>query len=185
MPEEIVVRHCSPTLAGLKTGSLFSCCYASEEEMRADVRLWNQMLVPKGLRVLPLRYQEGRALIYIYRPCRLDGDLADPMAAGLLTDRGYPCGNADQCIVRLIEKLKEQAEFPHEIGLFLGYPPVDVLGFIQNRAQRCKCVGDWKVYGDERKARKLFNQYRKCTAVYCDLLKKGKSVEQLTVPTRS
>ena len=25
-------------------------------------------------------------------------------------------------------------EFPHDIGLFLGYPPEDVLGFITNKA---------------------------------------------------
>ena len=25
MPDEMVIRHCAPTLASLKTGSLFSC----------------------------------------------------------------------------------------------------------------------------------------------------------------
>lgn len=185
MPEEMVVRHCSPTLAGLKTGSLFACRFVSEEEMRADVRVWNQMLVPKGLRVLPLRYEEGRALIYIYRPRRLVGDLSDPTAEQVLSDRGYPCGDADRCIVKLVEKLKQTGEFPHEIGLFLGYPPDDVLGFILHGAKCYKCVGDWKVYSDEQRAQKLFRQYRKCTDAYCEQLAKGKSVAQLTVTTPS
>ena len=37
---------------------------------------------------------------------------------------------------RLIKRLNEDAEFPHEIGLFPGYPPEDVRGFIENRAER-------------------------------------------------
>ena len=27
MPEELMIRHCAPTLAGLKTASLFACPY--------------------------------------------------------------------------------------------------------------------------------------------------------------
>ena len=112
MPEEMVIRHCSPTLAGLKTGSLFSCRYETEEALREDVRAMNRLLVPKGLRVLSLRYREGLALIYLYRPDRLDRDLTAPAAARLLEERGYPCGNADLCVVKLLHQLRERREFP-------------------------------------------------------------------------
>ena len=33
MSEETVVRQCAPTLAGIKTGSLFPCPYDSREEL--------------------------------------------------------------------------------------------------------------------------------------------------------
>lgn len=72
-------------------------------------------------------------------------------------------------------------EFPHEIGLFLGYPPEDVCGFIENRAGGYKCVGEWKVYGDADKAKEIFAKYRKCTEVYCAQFAQGKSIERLTV----
>ena len=36
----------------------------------------------------------------------------------------------------------------------LGYPAEDVQGFIENETKECKCVGCWKVYGDEEKAKK-------------------------------
>lgn len=176
-----MIRHCSPTLAGLKTGSLFSCRYETEEEVRQDVRAMNRLLVPKGLRVLCLRYRAGLALIYLYRPDCLYRDLNDPTAAHLLADRGYPCANADRCVVALVEKLHECNEFPHEIGLFLGYPPVDVEGFIDHGAKDFKCVGDWKVYGDEEQARQTFARYRACTECYHAQWCSGKSVEQLTV----
>lgn len=63
MPEEMLVKHCSPTLAGMKTGNLFVCGYSSEDEMRDSVRIWNGTLSCKGVRILPLRYHDGKALI--------------------------------------------------------------------------------------------------------------------------
>ena len=38
MSEELWVRHCSPTLAGIKTGSLLMLPFESEGEMRRDVQ---------------------------------------------------------------------------------------------------------------------------------------------------
>ena len=51
MSEEMFVRQCAPTLAGVKTGSLFSCPYDTREGMTEDVRRLNRVLVPKGLRL--------------------------------------------------------------------------------------------------------------------------------------
>ena len=73
MSDQYLVRHCAPTLAGLKTGSLFTCPYGSREELFRSIRRMNQRLLPKGLRVLPLRCSEHKALIYIYRPRSLPG----------------------------------------------------------------------------------------------------------------
>lgn len=83
-----MIRHGSPTLAGLKTGSLFTCPFAGGQAMRECLRCWNHTLAAKGLRVLPLRWQGGRALIYLYRPARLARDLQRPEARALLAPRG-------------------------------------------------------------------------------------------------
>lgn len=63
----------------------------------------------------------------------------------------------------------------------MGYPPEDVIGFIENKASGCKTAGCWKVYGDEDAAKKIFKKYKKCTDIYCDKYKKGRSIERLTV----
>lgn len=181
MSEEIIVRHCSPTLAGIKTGNLFSCSFADAGEMRDSVRYWNRLFKDKGLRVVPLRFSGNRALVYVYRISQLCRDLKDETACCLLKERGYETEMPKRCIVRLMKKLGEREEFPHEIGLFLGYPPEDVRGFIENRAQGCKLVGCWKVYGDEKNAQKTFAKYKKCTDVYTARFAKGTSVDRLTV----
>lgn len=181
MSEEIIVKYCSPTLAGLKTGNMFSCIFSNATKMRESVRRWNQLLRKKGLRVLPLRYCNHRALIYVYRPSYLSRDLQHEIAHRLLKERGYGMKTPEHCIVHLVQRMQEYEEFPHEVGLFLGYPPEDVQGFIDNNAKDCKCVGCWKVYNDEEKAKKLFKQYKKCTDIYCAQFAQGKSIERLTV----
>lgn len=180
MSEECLVRHCAPTLAGIKTASLFTYPYESREQLTEAVRGMNKRLQPKGLRVLPLRYSGKRGLIYLYRPKKLCADLSDETAVRILETCGYHTGSCEKCVGKLARKLRSQPDFPHEIGLFLGYPPEDVCGFMDNSAC-CKCVGCWKVYGDEEAAKKKFAQYKKCTRVYCDQWAKGKDIERLTV----
>ena len=75
MSGEVMVRHCSPTLAGLKTGSMFSYPFANNSDLYDSVRYWNRLFTGKGLRVLPLCHRDGRALIYVFRPQKLCQDL--------------------------------------------------------------------------------------------------------------
>ena len=147
MSEDLVIRHCSPTLAGIKTGNLFSCDCPCRKELTKALSGLNRKLVPRGIRILPLRVCRGRALIYAYRPHALESDLADQHARELLLQYGYTPENLNACVLHLIRRIRTADEFPHEIGLFLSYPPEDVLGFIHNKACNHKCLGCWKVYG--------------------------------------
>lgn len=181
MSDELVIKHCSPTLAGLKTANMFSCPYNSQAELKESVRKLNKILSIKGLRVLTLRKTEQNALIYIYRPKKLKADLSNGSAVQKLQNIGYNCKKPEKCICRLIDKLKDSEGFPHEIGFFLGYPPEDVLGFMENGAEKHKCIGCWKVYGDEKQAKKTFAKYKKCTSTFYNQWQNGTSIERLTV----
>lgn len=181
MSEDYIIRNCAPTLAGLKTASMFTCPFESRAKLLDSIRHLNKRLGPKGLRVLPLRFSASKALIYLYRPAMLSSDLSHDTAVRLLQEQGYDPANCQQCVVKLVQKLRRQEDFPHEIGLFLGYPPEDVCGFIEQGPDCCKCTGCWKVYGDEDAARKKFAQFKTCTRVYYDLWAKGNDIERLTV----
>ena len=183
MSEVLLIRHCSPTLAGLKTGSLFPASFGSEGEMRRDLQDFNRRFRDKGVRIVPLRYSGGRALLYLYRPGRLERDLRHETARSLLERYGYAPMLPGRCVSCLRQKMQADGAFPHEVGLFLGYPPEDVRGFIENRAQNYKLAGDWKVYGDADRARRIFTQYKICTQCYCKALDAGVSLRQLAVAT--
>ena len=181
MSEENVVRLCAPTLAGIKTGSLFPCPYENRETLLMEIRQYNQVLVPKGLCLLPLRFTDKSALLYLYRPRDLERDLQDQLAAEILRHAGYVCGSSEQCLMKLIERLRAYDEFPHEIGLFLSYPPEDVKGFIEHHAADFKYAGLWKVYGDEKRAKAMFEKFKKCTDIYCRMWQAGVSLDRLAV----
>ncbi len=179
MSEEMIIKHCSPTLAGIKTGNMFSCYFENEEDMRDSLREFNKDLVKKGLRALPLRHRANRALIYVFRPDFLKQDLCDSNACRILKDRGYKCHNPERCVAHLIKRIGEMDDFPHEVGLFLGYPPEDVLGFIEK--EFCKYVGLWRVYSDVARAQKLFDMYQECTNDFYCRWCAGDTLEKLAV----
>lgn len=181
MSDELFVRNCAPTLAGIKTGCMFSCAYEERSAVIRSLRRMNHRLKAKGLRVVPLRFSQRKVLVYVYRPRRLSADLSDAQARSVLECCGYHSGSCEQCVVQLARRVRHQEAFPHEIGLFLGYPPEDVRGFMEKGPDGAKCTGFWRVYGDAEAAEKKFAQYRKCNRIYRDQWAKGKDIERLTV----
>ena len=208
MSEDLIVRHCAPTLAGLKTGNMFTATFASKAQLDSEVLHLNQILADKGLRVTVLRIAchaiqsksrsknrskcssthcgKGciRALIYIYRPGKLQSDLDAEEAKDILLRFGYEESSLDGCISKLADRIYECDEFPHEVGLFLGYPPEDVKGFIELGGRNSKASGYWKVYGDVDRAQKQFERFSKCTGVYLECLGRGLPITKLAVNTK-
>jgi len=181
LSEELIIRSAAPTLAGLKTGSLFPCRFDSREQFTGDIRRLNRRLGRKGLRLLPLRLTDDGALLYLYRPACLQRDLENAEARKILTRAGYDDFRPGRCLPRLLARFRGSGEFPHEIGLFLSYPPEDVRGFIENKGRHCKCVGCWKVYGDAEQARRRFESYHTCIDRYCRQYAMGVSMDDLSV----
>ena len=69
------------------------------------------------------------------------------------------------------------SEFPHEIGLFLGYPLTDVKGFINSADY--KYIGYWKVYSHVPQTLCTFDRYKKCTQELKRRFCQGERIEQL------
>ena len=179
MSEQFLVQCSAPTLAGLKTGNLFNCEYESKLQVIAELQDLNRRLSPSGIFIIPLRYSERRVLLYLFRPQWLDRDLQDSLASSILRKEGYPQGKWMVCVHELIRRLNSQPEFPHEIGLFLGYPPEDVSGFIENKGKDSKMTGCWKVYGDVEFARRKFSDFKQCTAEFTEKSRSGVKLEHL------
>lgn len=181
MLDRFLIEHCAPTLAGVKTANLFTCPFYSDEALSRLLHEQNSLLNRFGVSLDVLQKKGGRALIYVYRICSLSSDLSRSEARAILQDYGYADLSPDACLIRLKERFREQNGFPHEIGLFLGYPPKDVSGFIKNSGQNYMCAGCWKVYGDVCTAQCCFTRYAQCRKHYMRQFASGKTVAQLTV----
>lgn len=181
MLEWIMIEHCAPTLAGLKTAGLINYRFLSEEVLGREVEEENQKLNKKGVFLDILKKKNQQALVYVYRRDRLAEDLKKKGVAEELLQYGYTEHGPNACLQHLKKRLDHMECFPHEIGLFLGYPLEDVRGFIEHKGKDCKCCGAWKVYCNEYEAVRLFEKFRKCTELYLQLYANGRTVMQLTV----
>ena len=182
--EGVLVRQCAPTLAGLKPGSIFCFKHPSLEISRQKVRQWNERLIPLGLTVQILLERPGSnsAIVYVYRRSHLEQLLADPACRGFLQNAGYADTDLDGLLAQLSHRLETQLEFPHEIGVFLGYPLRDVICFIENHGRNFTCCGFWKSYGDPAEMQACFARYRRCIQTYVAMFEQGIPIEWLAVP---
>jgi len=182
MLERAIIDHASPTLAGLKLGNLFN--HAMGEDFPAEYTALRGLLQSRGVTMTILRVAHGKALIYLYRAGELEKTLGCEGVRRLLCACGYRSFDMDGALDTLRGRLNDLDGFPHEIGVFLGYPLEDVLGFIENGGRNCLSCGCWKVYSNECEALKAFERYEKCKAVYQRLFASGCPLTRLTVAAR-
>lgn len=182
--EAVLVRQCAPTLAGMKPGSIFCFNHSPLEVSRQKVCQWNKQLAPFGLTVQILLERPGSSsvIVFVYRHDRLEQMLSDDAYQSFLAEAGYERTNLDGLLEQLSYRLRTQPEFPHEIGVFLGYPLRDVIGFIENHGRNFTCCGFWKSYGDPAEMQVCFACYRRCIQTYVAMFEQGIPLERLAVP---
>ena len=182
--EAVLVRQCAPTLAGMKPGSIFCFNHSPLEVSRQKVCQWNKQLAPFGLTVQILleRPGSGSVIVFVYRHDCLEQMLSDDAYQRFLAEAGYERTNLDGLLEQLAQRLRTQPEFPHEIGVFLGYPLRDVIGFIENHGRNFTCCGFWKSYGNPAEMQVCFACYRRCIQTYVAMFEQGIPIERLAVP---
>ena len=183
MLERAIIDHAAPTLARLKLGNLFN--HPMGEGFAGEFAALRGLLLEKGVTMTILKTSGGKALIYLYRAGELERVLSDPGVRRLLMTCGYSRFDVAGALDTLKARLNGVDAFPHEIGVFLGYPLEDVLGFIENGGRNCLSCGCWKVYSNECAALKSFARYEKCKAVYQRLFASGCPLTRLTVAART
>ena len=115
----------------------------------------------------------------VYSEKLLKKRLADNAVRSVLAKYGYPEKySLEECLDRLSKRIRESDIFPHEIGVFLGYPVEDVEGFIENKGENFKLCGAWKVYGSVENAKRTFANYDKCRTFLCNKLNEGADIYQ-------
>ena len=177
--EKSLASFCAPTLAGIKPASLMACQKRQHPQIDAELAYYNRLLHQQQFCFERLFAYENHDLIFVYKTDLLLQHLQKPAITQLLLRHGYPLQRGlPGILAALKEKFRQQQGFPHEIGLFLGYPPEDVLGFIQHHGENYKCCGYWKVYSDVQRAQKIFQQYHRYKAYFCTSIQKGISIRE-------
>ena len=180
--EQLMGFHAAPLLVGLRPASLLSFRRDRFDDFEGLLASYKACFSCKGIEVFRVAEGEAYTLLLFYRAACLRRHLEQAEVRDLLQAYGYPCDEGlDVCLAHLRLRMQLQKSFPHEIGLFHGYPPEDVRGFIENETRNYKFTGYWKVYGDEERSRALFDKFERCTRCYLASWARGTGVERLAL----
>lgn len=176
--KELLAMYCAPVLKNIKIANMFHVSNKQFDDVKDLVQRYQNKLKQCGVQFY--LFQEGckRLTIYVYRKHALLHRLHHSKVHSFLSDFGYPDQEDLSAIFKhLNHRLCESCSYPHEIGVFLGYPLEDVEGFMKQES--CKLVGYWKVYGNPERAKRLFKMYDVYRDELLDGVYEGKRIERL------
>lgn len=181
MFDSCLVRQCAPTLAGVKTGNLF-CLEIEDGIILCNlISRWNKTLNPKGVFARVVAEKRGRYYIYVYRNSALESVSCSCEIQNFLKRFGYAEFDVDSLLKFFRIRMTKSVCFPHEVGIFLGYPLEDVRDFIAYGGRNYKQIGCWKVYNDVQNSMHIFEVFKKCKEVLWNQFEQGISLDRLTV----
>ncbi|MGP1438448.1 MAG: DUF3793 family protein [Treponema sp.] len=160
--------YCAPCLLKKKPASLFSMPIAIYSKSQKEIELLKKYGF--SLKLLYVLNKNVHLLIFYEDLAKELLQIENVRSAYVLF--GYEEGFTFESLkAKLFKKfqqfkskrlLQDVVSFPHEIGLFLGYPVEDVLQYYLKKGQDYLFSGYWKVYTNPEKAMETFKLYDEC-----------------------
>lgn len=168
----------APLLKGIKPANLMMV--DGEEFM--DI---GSILKSTNITCFFLKGKGKKAVLYLYRKKELESCLASGEVQGFLRAFGYMSHDVEGVLGHLSKRIglyrDGSMEFPHEIGIFLGYPLPDVKGFIKNRGRNYLMSGYWKVYQNVEETAELFKRFDRERERAVGEIIAGKEISEIAV----
>ena len=124
-----------------------------------------------------------RHLVMVYRAQEWEEHLRSKEVSDYLREFGYRRDDFISNLIRLHQRMNgfynKMKEFPHEVGVFLGYPICDIKGFLENKGERYLHSGYWKIYGNLEETRKKFLSYDEAREIAIDEFLSGRELESI------
>lgn len=174
----LLAIHCAPILAGIKSANIMTV--TGREFFRIGYLLHGTDISYRFLKT-----KKDKGILYLYRERELIKYLRSKEIQSFLKGYGYHSDDFDSMLDRLSDRISfysnGEAAFPHEIGVFLEYPLLDVKGFLENDGKNFIYAGYWKVYQDEQNAVRKFKQYDEERERAVMAIVSGKKIKDIAV----
>jgi hypothetical protein len=163
-----LMMESSEVLGGVKPTNLVSLVNRTRSCGRNLYQLWHSRHheLPARLANICFKVLQTRdraLLLFCYNPSQLEAHLAHAGIRVLLKKAGYDTTlSSESLLSELCRRFESSGAFPHEIGLFIGYPAKDVAAFMGLVTLPFACQGPWKIYGNPVQSLGLADQYRYC-----------------------
>ena len=162
--------QCAPVISGIKISNLLTIPAKSLRELSV-------VLKKTELSFRILYPGRERLVILIYREAKLREYLSREEVMAFIYKCGYETSDISKIfpvfVKRYMRYMELKQDFPHELGLFLGYPIEDVEGFIKENGKNYLYSGYWKVYKDTELKIRLFKDYERVQTERVRLLYEG------------
>lgn len=169
-----LVENLGPLLYGTKPSELISLPICDKKVSNKLNIVKNCMKKCNKLSYKIFSYNQSSIKVFFYNPMVLDNCLKDHRNTYFFKSLGYPDEyKMDSYLEHIISKMKN-GRIPDEIGIFLGYPLKDVMGFIGHSSLKLTKVNGWRVYGDPRISDEKFNSIINAKKMIKELLKYDK-----------
>lgn len=174
--ENQIVLQCAPLIVGLRISSLFIIS-------KKNLKQIHGLLRESQICYYVFYLTEERAVILLYHCRRLEDYLGCTEVRDFLGERGYPRIRLGDILQEFRRRYRHYCmgtgDFPHELGLILGYPIEDVKGFIQYKGKNPLYAGYWKVYTDVPAKRELFRMFELAKEMLVEFLRNGIDIQDI------
>lgn len=159
--------QCAPLITGARISNMLMIDSADESAMRVILRA-------SGISHFRLAARNEKTAFLLFRRSLLEAYLNNSEALDILKKAGYEDFSFGKILLRFKKHYEaylndEHKQFPHEMGLLLGYPIEDVRGFIEHNGCGCLYSGYWKVYRNvplKRRCLRILKRRRKVSYSY-------------------
>lgn len=121
----------------------------------------------------PLQQTPERVIVLFFHPELLQETLENPECVDFLKHCGYNTPLTPESALATLASRYRCRGCPHEIGIFLGIPLPDVLGFIVNGGKQAVAEGYWKIYEDPGPKLALFARFQEAKRCFIRFVMAG------------
>lgn len=165
--------QCSPLITGLKISNLLIV-------HNNDAEYVVEMFKGTDILCFFLHAAGEKTTFLLYRFEELSEYMNKGEVRKLLKKFGYKSSDLEQILITFRKRyhrfMIDEIEFPHEMGLFLGYPVEDVHGFIANEGKNFLYTGYWKVYDNLSEKINTFEKFNNSKEMVIKLVSYGVNI---------
>lgn len=156
---EWLVNYIAATVTGSKPSTILTLM---DTRIQPLLTMWRNtgrlVLAETVIRYKVLHKSEGKETILFYRADMLEQCIQNPLHKSFLQELGYPVRSGlDACLTVLEQRFQNCC--PHEIGILLGIPLQDVLGFMGLTKLPLTCRKEWCIYGNPDTSLAVMKRY--------------------------
>lgn len=157
-----LVESLAPIVLGVKPSELLNVAQVEKD-------LWEEFkslfMKNQELKVKEIRELNGRLQVIFFQSRVLDSVLREESIQDFLGTMSYPKKYSLESYLNLLKKRIISDDFPHEVGVFLGYPLKDVLGFMGILTLPYRETMGWRIYGDEKPSIEVYSKYAQARSI--------------------